>query len=91
MDASLETSLQAIATDDLQLDRKRGLLRLQRAIDDLPEVARELTVLRFMEEMPYAEIAKTVGASEAALRGKIFRSLAMLRKRLEKEEVPHAL
>lgn len=91
IDTSLEKSLQSIATDEVQLDRKRGLLRLEQAVDALPDEARELIVLRFMEEMPYAEIAKTVGASEAALRGKIFRSLATLRQRLEKEGVPHAL
>ena len=50
----------------------------------LPVDARELIVLRFMEEMSYAEIAKTVGQSEAALRGKVFRSLKLLRDALEK-------
>ena len=33
-----------------------------------------------MEEMSYAEIAKTIGASEASLRGKVFRSLKLLRE-----------
>ena len=91
LDASLKRSLLSIGLDDVQLDRKRGLLRLQRAVDALPDEARELIALRFLEEMTYAEIAKTVGASEASLRGRVFRSLAILRQRLEKEGVPHAL
>jgi RNA polymerase sigma-70 factor (ECF subfamily) len=48
----------------------------------LPVDARELIVLRFMEEMSYAEIAKTVGSTEAALRGKVFRALKLLRDAL---------
>ena len=55
---------------------------LQRAIDSLPEEARELIVLRFMEEMSYGEIAKCTGQSEAALRGRVFRSLKLLRAAL---------
>ncbi|MND00677.1 RNA polymerase sigma factor [compost metagenome] len=57
----------------------------------LPLDARELIVLRFMEEMSYADIAKTVGTSEASLRGKVFRSLKLLREALEERGVTHAL
>lgn len=66
------------------LERKEELELLRRAMSLLPVDARELIVLRFMEEMSYAEIAKTVGTSEAALRGKVFRSLKLLRDALEK-------
>jgi RNA polymerase sigma-70 factor (ECF subfamily) len=64
---------------------------LQRAIALLPVDARELIVLRFMEEMSYAEIAKTIGTTEAALRGKVFRALRLLRDALEKKGVTHAM
>ena len=57
----------------------------------LPVEARELIVLRFMEEMSYGEIAGTVGGTEAALRGKVFRSLKLLRDALEKRGVTHAM
>ena len=77
--------------EDARLDRKRQGERLQRAIDSLPAEARELIVLRFLEEMSYAEIGKTVGATEASLRGKVFRSVALLRRLLESEGVTHAL
>ena len=73
------------------LERKQQSARLQRAIDALPVEARELIVLRFMEEMSYAEISRTIRATEASLRGKVFRSVALLRQTLEQEGVTHAL
>ena len=74
-----------------ELERKEEIELLKRAMSLLPVDARELIVLRFMEEMPYAEIAKTVGASEAALRGKVFRSLKLLRDALEQKGVAYAM
>jgi RNA polymerase sigma-70 factor (ECF subfamily) len=74
-----------------ELERRQDAALLQEAMAGLPVEARELIVLRFMEEMSYAEIAKTVGASEAALRGKVFRSLKLLRDALEDKGVAHAV
>ena len=76
---------------DSDLVRREDIDMLQRAIALLPVDARELIVLRFMEEMSYAEIAKTIGSTEAALRGKVFRALRLLREALEKKGVTHAM
>ena len=73
------------------LERKQDAEMLRGAMSLLPVEARELIVLRFMEEMSYSDIAKTVGASEASLRGKVFRSLKLLRDALEKKGVTHAV
>lgn len=73
------------------LERKQEVELLRRAIALLPVEARELIVLRFMEEMSYGEIAKTIGGSEASLRGKVFRSLKLLRDALEKRGVSYAV
>ena len=73
------------------LERKQEIELLRRAIALLPVDARELIMLRFMEEMSYAEIAKTVGATEASLRGKVFRSLKLLRDALERKGVAYAV
>ena len=73
------------------LERKQEIDLLKRAIALLPVEARELIVLRFMEDMSYADIAKTVGGTEAALRGKVFRSLRLLRDALESKGVAHAM
>jgi RNA polymerase sigma-70 factor, ECF subfamily len=74
-----------------ELERQQDAELLRHAMSGLPLDARELIVLRFMEEMSYADIAKTVGTSEASLRGKVFRSLKLLRDALEKRGVTHAL
>ena len=74
-----------------ELERKQEVELLRRAIALLPVEARELIVLRFMEEMSYGEIARTIGSSEAALRGKVFRSLKLLRDALEKKGVNYAV
>lgn len=73
------------------LERKQEVELLRRAMALLPVDARELIILRFIEEMPYGEIARTVGGSEAALRGKVFRSLKLLREALETKGVAHAM
>lgn len=74
-----------------ELERQQDAQLLRDAMAGLPVEARELIVLRFMEDMSYAEIAKTIGATEAALRGKVFRSLKLLRDALEKRGVAHAV
>jgi len=74
-----------------ELERQQDAELLRHAMSGLPLDARELIVLRFMEEMSYADIAKTVGSSEASLRGKVFRSLKLLREALEERGVTHAV
>ena len=74
-----------------EIERQQDADMLRTAMASLPVEARELIVLRFMEEMSYADIAKTVGATEAALRGKVFRSLKLLRDALEERGVAHAV
>ena len=73
------------------LERQQDAQLLRDAMSGLPVEARELIVLRFMEDMSYADIAKTVGTTESALRGKVFRSLKLLRDALEKKGVAHAV
>jgi len=73
------------------LERRQEVELLRRALSILPVDARELIILRFIEELPYAEIARTVGSTESSLRGKVFRSLKMLRDALERKGVAHAM
>lgn len=74
-----------VAAAGTELERREQAEILRGAIALLPAGARELILLRFMEEMSYGEIAKTVGTSEAALRGRVFRALRLLRDALEKK------
>lgn len=80
-----------VKTVGSEFERKEEIDLLRRAIAVLPVEARELIVLRFIEEMSYAEIARTVGSTEAALRAKVFRALKLLRDALEKKGVTHAM
>jgi RNA polymerase sigma-70 factor, ECF subfamily len=73
------------------LERRQDAELLESALSTLPTESRELIFLRFMEEMPYGEIARTTGLSETQLRGKVFRSLKLLRRALESRGVAHAV
>jgi len=73
------------------VERRQEIDRLERSLARLPVATRELLVLRFIEELSYAEIAHTVGTGETALRGKVFRGLRQLRDLLQKEESDHAM
>jgi RNA polymerase sigma-70 factor (ECF subfamily) len=75
----------------VELERREEKKQLEDAIAVLPPEYRELIILRFMEEMSYAEISKTVGSNEASLRGKVFRSLKLLREALGAKGVANAL
>ncbi len=74
-----------------RVEQKQELERLNRAIARLPRESRDLVFLRFIEEMSYSEISKTTGFGEASLRGKVFRSLKLLRQTLAEEETTHAV
>lgn len=70
------------------LESQQERAALERALDSLPAESRELIVLRFMEEMSYAEISKTTGHEENVLRGRVFRSLKLLRDALSRDAAP---
>ncbi len=58
---------------------------LEAAIRQLPEDQQTVIVLRFVEEMDYAELASITGKSQGALRVTQYRALMALRKILERE------
>jgi RNA polymerase sigma-70 factor, ECF subfamily len=87
-DGRIGPFVKPVASD---FERREEIDLLRGAIAVLPIEARELIVLRFMEEMSYGDMARTVGGSEASLRGKVFRSLKLLRDVLEKKGVAHAV
>src|SRR5262245_6946383 len=60
------------------------LILLERAIARLPRKEREAIILASVEEMSMAEIAQVVGASEATVRGRIFRARQQLRERMKR-------
>jgi RNA polymerase sigma-70 factor, ECF subfamily len=80
-----------VRSSEADLEHKQEMEALRGAMARVPVEARELIVLRFIEEMSYADIARTVGGTEASLRGKVFRSLKLVREALERKEISHAL
>ncbi|MEO8216916.1 MAG: RNA polymerase sigma factor [Acidobacteriota bacterium] len=97
----LQIPLPILEDDDLRgltrgevpndFEKREEMRELDRAISGLPSEYRELIVLRFLEEMSYAEISRTTGSNEASLRGKVFRSLKLLREALGSKGVAHAM
>jgi len=73
------------------IEKREEIEELNRAMAQLPPESRELIVLRFIDEMSYADISNTTGFNEASLRGKVFRSLKLLREVLGAKGVAHAL
>lgn len=52
----------------------------------LPEKQRAAVTLRFLADLPYAEVAEAAGTSEAAARQNVRAGLAALRKKMPKKE-----
>jgi RNA polymerase sigma-70 factor (ECF subfamily) len=63
------------------LNRELGA-RLDRAIAALPEPQREVFVMREVLDLPFAEIAEAVGASEATVKSRMRYALVRLRSEL---------
>ena len=60
--------------------------RLWRACLALPEAQRVAVVLRYYEQLEYAEIAALTGVAEGSVRARVSRGLAALRTSLGEEE-----
>lgn len=56
---------------------------LRRMIHELPPAYRSVVVLRYLEDMTYADIAETVGESLANVRVRLHRAKKMLRERMK--------
>jgi RNA polymerase sigma-70 factor (ECF subfamily) len=80
----LSPDVSALASSDqldAVLERERAL-RVDRQVAQLPPKLREAVLLRFGEEMSYAEIASIVGAPEATVRSRVFNGLRRLQEEL---------
>ena len=55
---------------------------IQSAMNELPDKLRIVAILGLIEERPYAEIAASLGISEAGVKTRVFRAVRKLRRRL---------
>lgn len=85
-DARRRTRRPEVVTDDVPDVASHDATGPDRAlwskVDALPEKQRHAVVLRFVGDLPYAEIAELVGCSEPAARQNVRAGLARLREEL---------
>jgi RNA polymerase sigma factor (sigma-70 family) len=74
------------AWDAAQARIDASLPGLIEGVDHLPRAERRAVVARILEERDYAEIAASEHATEAAIRQRVKRGLARLRKQVEGDE-----
>jgi RNA polymerase sigma-70 factor, ECF subfamily len=64
------------------LERKELGAMLRKAIDELPEIYRNIVILRDIEEMDIRETATALGISEGAVKVRLHRARALLQREL---------
>jgi RNA polymerase sigma-70 factor (ECF subfamily) len=74
------TSWREIPTEALEKKELAAILRA--GIDSLPEIYRNIILLRDIEEMDIRETAAALGISEGAVKVRLHRARAMLQRRL---------
>ena len=69
-----------------ELAQSEMIQTLQEAVRQLPDEQREVIVLRFIEQMPHADVALHLGKSAATVRVIQHRALQALRRLLEQDD-----
>ncbi len=69
--------------DQLQIGRMKDLL--DRTINELPLVYREVYELRDLDDVPGEEVARRLGISLTAMKSRLHRARALVRERLDPE------
>ncbi len=67
-------------------EREERFDEVQRAIDSLPERYRLTVILRYLQDLSYAEIAAFTGQSKEEVRGVLQRAMTQLRRTLARAE-----
>ena len=73
------------AADEVAVERHRGdAIDVDRALAKLPAEARAILVLCYVEELPYAEIARVRGISVNTVKTQLLRAKRLMRRHLER-------
>ena len=72
------------ATDDVQ--KREEIVRMLRAMDDLPPDQKEVIVMGIFQDLSYAEMEAITGAKAVTLRSRMFHGLKKLGRMLGAEE-----
>lgn len=88
-EVSLESAKADIVESGENLEEKtwknESMNKVHQALGFLEEDDRQIIILRFFEEMHFDEIAEVTGKNSGAIRVKVHRILAVLKKKLEGE------
>jgi RNA polymerase sigma-70 factor (ECF subfamily) len=68
---------------DVELARREMKALLWQAIDELPQEAREMYILRDVEEMSGEDVAKKLGITVPAMKSRLYRARKAVRERLD--------
>lgn len=81
----------ALQRDDpfAAVERSEDYVALRQAIATLPQERQHLIVLKFVEELPNAEIGRIMGRSEGAIKALLHRTLKALRHHLKARQNGH--
>ena len=79
MHAATPAELQVATRADELLDRQLLAEKAREGIGRLPDLYRDAFVMRDLEEMPTAEVARVLGVEPAAVRQRVHRARLMLR------------
>jgi RNA polymerase sigma-70 factor (ECF subfamily) len=85
-DEEHHTVRQALPDPETQLLRTDGVARIERAIATLPARAREILVLRELEDLSYQELAEALDIPAGTVMSTLFRARRGLRAAVESEQ-----
>lgn len=80
---SPHTAAELNIAGDSNFDGEMAQKALQKAIEKLPQRQRHVFELRYFEELPYAQIAATLGLSEGALKASFFHAVRKIEESLK--------
>ena len=91
----LAAKARQINTDDIsQVDKVENHdendLAIHRAIEQLPESAKDLVVLRYYDGLSYEQISSVLGISKAAINGRLSRAKRKMEKYLKHNGFPES-
>lgn len=80
LDPGIEETIPEFAPPDARMLREENRERLAAAVERLPLDLKTVVALHFQEDLPPAEIAEALGITPNAVRIRLYRALAALRK-----------
>ncbi len=84
--ASQELEITVDIEQEEEMDQQYTLEQVKRALADLPEIYKDVVMMRFMDEMDYKEIAEVIGKEEGNVRVLVHRALKKLREILNSKK-----